>query len=195
VLTRLARSPGPVALVLLLLCLALGAIGTHAIGVHAAFGAFLVGCLVPHDSPLAARVGALPTFVVQGLMPAFFAWTGMRTQLGLIDGWQGWLTCLGLVALASAGKVGGAGLAAGRAGLSRSEGLALGLLMNTRGLVELIVLGIGLDLGLLSPALFAMLFVMALATTLATVPLLRWLTPEVLDLKGSRSTQSAPRGA
>ncbi|MGC4116924.1 MAG: cation:proton antiporter [Myxococcales bacterium] len=181
VLALLARRTERWAGVALLLLAGLGAWTTHLIGVHAAFGAFVVGLFVPHDSPLAQQVNdRIPGFVAQALMPAFFAWSGLRTHLGLIDDWQGWVGCAGLVVVAVVGKVGGTRLVSSRAKLEPREGLALGLLLNTRGLVELVVLNVGLDLGLLSPRLFAMLVVMALATTFSTVPLLRRLTPEFL---------------
>ena len=181
VLARLARVNGSAAVVTLLVLAGLGAWATERIGVHAAFGAFLVGLLVPHDSALARRVHErVPRYLSGALMPAFFAWSGMRTQLGLIDSGSGWLLCLGLFLVATLGKVGGTRLVAARAGLDPGEGLALGILMNTRGLVGLVVLGVGLDLGLLSPRLFAMLVLVALATTFSTVPLLRWLCPELL---------------
>ncbi|HEY3448403.1 MAG TPA: cation:proton antiporter [Myxococcales bacterium] len=180
-LARLSRRTERPAVVALLVLAGLGAWATDRIGVHAAFGAFVVGLLVPHDSPLARRINdRIPGFVSRALMPAFFAWSGLRTHLGLIDDWQGWLGCLGLVVVAVVGKVGGTRLMASRAKLDAREGLALGLLLNTRGLVELVVLNVGLDLGLLSPRLFAMLVVMALATTFSTVPLLRRFTPEFL---------------
>lgn len=183
-LKLLARRTEPWAEACLFLAAALGAFATDAIGVHAAFGAFVVGLFVPHDSPLAQRVAErIPGFVSSTLLSAFFAWSGLRTHLGLIDTWQGWLGCLGLVAVAAAGKVGGTRLVSSQTNLTPREGLALGLLLNTRGLVELVVLNVGLDLGLLSPRLFAMMVVMALVTTFSTVPLLRWLTPEFLHPK------------
>jgi Kef-type K+ transport system membrane component KefB len=106
------------------------------------------------------------------LLPAFFAFTGLRTEIGLMQGLDDWLMCLVIIAIATAGKFGGATLAARVTGLDWRDSAALGILMNTRGLVELIVLNIGLDLGVLSPRLFTMLVVMAIVTTIMTSPIL-----------------------
>jgi Kef-type K+ transport system membrane component KefB len=152
--------------------LLLSALITEAIGIHAIFGAFVLGVLVPHDSRIARQLRAqLEGLVVVLLLPAFFAFTGLRTQIGLVHG-TGWLLCGVIILVASLGKFGGSAVAARLTGLSWHDATALGVLMNTRGLVELIVLDIGLDLHVLSPALFAMLVLMALATTMATTPVL-----------------------
>jgi Kef-type K+ transport system membrane component KefB len=108
-------------------------------------------------------------------LPAFFAFTGLRTEIGLVQGLDDWLMCLLIIAIATAGKFGGATLAAKASGLDWLDSAALGILMNTRGLVELIVLNIGLDLGVLTPRLFTMLVLMALVTTMMTSPILMWL--------------------
>jgi Kef-type K+ transport system membrane component KefB len=165
--------------------LLLSALATEAIGIHAVFGAFLLGVVIPHDSHIAQSLkGGLEQVVLVLLLPAFFAYTGMRTQIGLVDGWQQWLICGVIVLVASVGKFGGTLAAARLAGLDWQTSSSLGILMNTRGLMELIVLNIGLDLGVISPTLFAMMVLMALATTLATTPLLALL---------ERSTASQPR--
>jgi Kef-type K+ transport system membrane component KefB len=146
---------------------------TEAIGIHAVFGAFLLGVVIPHDSHIAQSLKqGLEQVVTVLLLPAFFAYTGMRTQIGLISGWEHWLICALIIAIASLGKFGGTLAAACLSGLDWKTGSALGILMNTRGLMELIVLNVGLDLGVISPTLFAMMVLMALATTLATTPLL-----------------------
>jgi Kef-type K+ transport system membrane component KefB len=153
--------------------LLLSALATEAIGIHAIFGAFLLGVIVPHESRIARQLRAqLEGVVVVLLLPAFFAFTGMRTQVGLLRRPSDWLLCGLIILVASLGKFGGSTLAARLTGLSWLDAASLGVLMNTRGLVELIVLNIGLDLHVLSPALFAMLVLMALATTVATTPLL-----------------------
>jgi Kef-type K+ transport system membrane component KefB len=173
--------PGAVAAVLvaLLAC----SLATDLIGVHALFGAFLLGAVVPHDSGLArALTRRLGDVVTVLMLPAFFALTGLRTEIGLVSGAGAWLVCGLIVLVASAGKVGGTVAAARLTGLGWRDSAALGVLMNTRGLMELIVLTVGLDLGILSPTLFAMLVLMAVATTLATTPLLDRLAPAgVLD--------------
>jgi Kef-type K+ transport system membrane component KefB len=159
----------------MLVAVLLSALATEAIGVHAVFGAFLLGAVIPHDSRV-ARVfpDKLETLVTVLLLPAFFAYTGMRTEIGLVSGAGPWLIC-GLITLtATVGKVGGTWIAARLTGLDNRTATALGVLMNTRGLMGLIVLSVGLDLGVISPTLFAMMVLMALATTLATAPLLRW---------------------
>lgn len=149
---------------------------TEAIGIHAVFGAFLIGAVIPHDSAIARefshKLGDLVSVV---LLPAFFALTGLRTEIGLISGVENWLWCGLIVLVATLGKFGGSLAAARLVGLSWRDATALGILMNTRGLMELIVLNIGLDLRLITPRLFAMMVVMALVTTLITTPLLRWL--------------------
>jgi Kef-type K+ transport system membrane component KefB len=146
---------------------------TEAIGIHAVFGAFLLGVVIPHDSYIAQSLKAgLEQVVIVLLLPAFFAYTGMRTQIGLVNGWNEWLICGLIILVASIGKFGGTLAAARLSGLDWKTGSALGILMNTRGLMELIVLNVGLDLGVISPTLFAMMVIMALVATLATTPLL-----------------------
>ncbi len=150
----------------------LSALATEAIGIHALFGAFLLGAVIPHDSGLArAFKHKLEDVVTVLLLPAFFAFSGLRTSIGLVSGW-GWLTCAVIVLAATLGKFGGTLAAARWTGQSWRNATALGLLMNTRGLMELIVLGVGLEMGVISDTLYAMMVVMALVTTLATTPLL-----------------------
>jgi len=153
--------------------LLLSAWTTEVIGIHAVFGAFLLGVIIPHDSQIARSLkGGLEQVVTVLLLPAFFAYTGMRTRIGLVSGWDQWLICGLIIFVASIGKFGGTLAAARLTGLDWKTSSSLGILMNTRGLMELIVLNIGLDLGVISPTLFAMMVLMALATTLATTPLL-----------------------
>jgi Kef-type K+ transport system membrane component KefB len=161
--------------------LLLSALTTECIGIHAIFGAFLLGAVIPHDSALARDLTAkLEDLVAIVLLPAFFAFTGMRTQVGLVTGVEQWVICGVIILVATIGKFGGSLAAARLTGLSWRHAATLGLLMNTRGLVELIVLNIGLDLHILSPALFAMMVIMALVTTFATTPLLQvsWAAPQ-----------------
>jgi Kef-type K+ transport system membrane component KefB len=165
-------SPGVIAFVLL--CALLSALTTEFIGVHAIFGAFLFGAIIPHDSALArALVQRLQDFVTIVLLPAFFAFIGMRTQIDLVSGSYQWMVCGLIILVATVGKFGGTLVAGRLTGLGWRQASSLGILMNTRGLMELIVLNIGLDLGIISPTLFAMLVIMALVTTLATTPLLQ----------------------
>jgi Kef-type K+ transport system membrane component KefB len=156
--------------------LLLSALATEAIGIHALFGAFLLGAVIPHDSAVArAFTNKLEDLVTVLLLPAFFAFTGMRTRIGLVSGLEQWLICGLIMVTATAGKFGGTLLSAHLTGLGWRDAAALGLLMNTRGLMELIVLNIGLDLNVISPALFAMMVLMALATTMTATPLLQLL--------------------
>jgi len=160
-------------------CVALlsSALITERIGIHALFGAFLLGAIIPHDSPLARDIREKCEDLVTVLfLPVFFAFTGMRTQVGLLHTRADWLVCAVIVLVATLGKFGGSFVAARLTGSSTKEAASLGILMNTRGLMELVVLNVGLDLGVLSPTLFAMLVLMALATTLATSPVLQGLS-------------------
>jgi Kef-type K+ transport system membrane component KefB len=151
---------------------------TEMIGIHALFGAFLLGAVIPHDSVLARRLTQKMHDVVTVLfLPAFFAFTGLRTEIGLMSGAGDWLVCGAIILVATLGKFGGTLAAARATGTGWREGAALGILMNTRGLMELVVLNIGLDLKVISPTLFAMMVVMALVTTVLTTPVLALLVP------------------
>src|SRR5262249_37874238 len=123
----------------------------------------------------------------------FFAYTGLRTQIGLVSGVSDWALCGLIIVVASAGKFGGSAIAARLTGMKWRDGSALGVLMNTRGLGELIALNIGLDLGVISPTLFAMLVLMALTTTLMTTPLLDLISHELTEDRTDK--QIAANGA
>ncbi|MFO0554442.1 MAG: cation:proton antiporter [Polyangiaceae bacterium] len=156
--------------------LLLSALATEAIGIHALFGAFLFGALIPRSSRLAHEINdKLTDVVIVFFLPAFFAFTGLRTQIGLVSTWSQWLFCGVIILVATLGKFGGSFVAARLTGLSSRDAASLGILMNTRGLMELIVLNVGFDLGVISPTLFAMLVLMALVTTFATTPILHLL--------------------
>jgi len=171
-----APEPDKGVLVLVIGIVLASAFTTEMIGVHALFGSFLAGTIMPAAADfrhrLAVRVETLSSIL---LLPLFFAFTGLRTQLGLLHGSSGWLLTLGVIALATLGKLGGSTITARFTGVPWNEALQLGALMNTRGLMELIALNIGLDLGILSPRIFASLVIMALATTAMTGPLLTFL--------------------
>lgn len=163
-------------MLLALLAMLLSALASEAIGIHAIFGAFLLGAIIPHDSEVARQLRPkLEDLVSVLLLPAFFALTGMRTQIALVSGARAWSLVLVIIAVATLGKLGGSWTAARLLGMPARQATALGILMNTRGLMELIVLNVGLELGVVSPTLFAMMVLMALATTMATGPLLGWL--------------------
>jgi Kef-type K+ transport system membrane component KefB/nucleotide-binding universal stress UspA family protein len=151
---------------------------TELIGIHALFGAFLMGAIIPREGGFArALAEKIEDLVVIVLLPTFFALSGLRTQIGLLDSAKDWLLCGLIIVVACLGKFGGSLLAARWTGLGWREASALGILMNTRGLMELIVLNIGLELGVISPKLFTMMVLMALFTTFITTPLLQWVYP------------------
>ena len=166
-------------LAVVLACVLLCAFVTEVIGIHALFGAFVAGAVLPSYPSVHRQLKTrLESFSAVALLPLFFASTGLHTEIGLIHGARNWMLCLLVIALATVGKVGGTSVAARVTGSSWPDAFALGALMNTRGLVELIVLDLGYNLGILSPSLFAMMVVMAITTTVATGPLLalhqRW---------------------
>jgi Kef-type K+ transport system membrane component KefB len=163
------------------------ALATEMIGIHALFGAFVFGGMIPHQSRIAHQVTSQLQHVVGVLLlPAFFAYVGMRTQIQLVDRAEQWLWCAAIIGVATFGKFGGTILAARWSGMNWREGALLGTLMNTRGLMELIVLNKGLELGVISPTLFAMLVIMALVTTIMTGPVLSLLSkPEDWQLETS----------
>lgn len=156
----------------------LSAWATELIGIHALFGAFLLGAIIPRQGGF-ARVLAekIEDIVVIVFLPTFFALSGLRTQIGLLDSAQAWFLCGLIIVVACLGKFGGSFIAARWTGLGWRESSALGILMNTRGLMELIVLNIGLELKVISPTLFTMMVLMALFTTFITTPILQMVYP------------------
>lgn len=151
---------------------------TQKLGVHALFGAFVAGVIMP-KSPTFVRDAASPIedVLLVVLLPLFFATTGIRMSLDIFEGLAMW-AFFGLVLLvAFAGKLGGSAVASRMAGLSWRESLSLGTLMNTRGLMGLIILSVGVDVGVLSQPLFVMMVLMSIITTIATTPLLSALMP------------------
>lgn len=154
---------------------------TELIGIHLIFGAFLLGAAMPKNAELVRELAVkTEDFVLIFLLPIFFAYSGLRTQIGLLNRPELWLLCALVLGVAIAGKYIGTYVAARVSGISKREASALGWLMNTRGLTELIVLNIGLELGVISPLLFTMLVIMALVTTFMTSPLLEWTYPKKL---------------
>ena len=146
---------------------------TEVIGIHALFGAFLAGVVMPATAGVRSMLKAkLETLSLVVLLPLFFAFTGLRMQITMLNDWQSWLLCGLVIVIAIAGKLGGSMFMARWTGMGWRDSFSLGVLMNTRGLVELIVLSIGYDLGILSARTFAMLVLMALVTTFMTGPLL-----------------------
>lgn len=169
---------------------------TEVIGIHALFGAFLAGAILPRQGGLAhALAEKLEDLVVVVLLPLFFAHSGMRTELGLFGSSTSWVVLGAIVLVACAGKLGAGTLAARLTGLSWRESGALGILMNTRGLMVLIVLNLGLDVGVIGPALFTMMVVMTLVTTFVTTPVLDVVYPPGQDVDDLLATAppSMPR--
>jgi Kef-type K+ transport system membrane component KefB len=160
-------------LALVLGVVVVSSLSTEIIGIHALFGAFLAGIVMPAGGgfrkKLTVRVEHFSSVL---LLPLFFAFIGLRTQVGLLNGARDWLICLGIIVVATVGKLGGTALVSRIMKMPWRESLQLGALMNTRGLMELIVLNIGYDLGILSLRIFSMLVLMAIVTTLMTGPLL-----------------------
>lgn len=166
----------------LVLLLVLGsALVTEALGVHALFGAFLLGAVMPkEDRFVQSLTEKIESLVVVLLLPLYFAFTGLRMSVSLLNGYD-MLLYLGLILIvAILGKFGGAAITARLTGLPWREAGAIGILMNTRGLVELVALNIGLDLGIISPALFTLMVLMAVITTFMTTPVLNWIYPSPL---------------
>ena len=167
------------AVVVACVALLLASLATQRIGIQALFGAFLIGVVIPHDSALAHDLSRkLEDLVVVLFLPAFFVFTGLRTQIGLMANLRDWIVCAVVILVAALSKLLSGAAAARLTGLPWRQAASLGALMNARGLVELIVLNIGLDLGVLTPTLFAILVLMAVVTTLMTAPMLNALLGE-----------------
>jgi Kef-type K+ transport system membrane component KefB len=160
---------------------------TSIIGVHALFGAFMAGVIMPGSfSFRKIVVDKIEDVSIILLLPLFFVITGLRTEIGLINEGHLWITFGWILLVAVAGKFGGSALAARMVGQSWKDSLSIGVLMNTRGLMQLIVLNIGYDLGILSPEIYAMMVLMALVTTFMTGPaldLINWMMPEKEEKK------------
>jgi Kef-type K+ transport system membrane component KefB len=160
---------------------------TERLGVHAVFGAFLAGAVMPKSEDFVREFRErFEDVMVVLFLPIFFAFTGLRTSIALIDGGL-WFYMALILLVAVIGKVGGSAVAARSSGMDWREAWALGALMNTRGLMAFVILNVGYDIGVVSPALFAMMVLMALATTFMTTPLLEWIYPDRLRLRSEAS--------
>lgn len=166
--------------------LLLSAYFTEIIGIHALFGSFIAGVIMPNNirfkEILTNKIEDVSTIL---LLPIFFAFTGLRTQIGLLNEGHLWVYCALIISVAIIGKLVGSAITAKIIGRSWKDALSLGVLMNTRGLMELVVLNIGYDLGILGPEIFAIMVIMALFTTLMTGPFLDII--QILFKKFSRS--------
>lgn len=175
----------PIILAFVLCC----ALISETIGIHALFGAFIAGVVMPPSTEFRIFLkDKLEAFGSYALLPLFFAFTGLRTQITLLNDWQSWLMCAVIILIAIAGKLGGSMLMSRWTGMGWTQSFSIGVLMNTRGLVELVVLNIGYDLGILSERIFAMMVIMALVTTFMTGPLLALVrSSEAYSRQGEKS--------
>lgn len=162
---------------------------TETLGIHALFGAFLAGAILPRETPLnegiVNQVRGLTSVI---FLPLFFAVTGLRTNVGLLSSGMMWLCCALVLLVAIVGKFGGATIAAAATGFSWREATAIGVLMNTRGLMEMVVVNIGLDIGVVSRALYTMIVIMALVTTAMATPLLDLLVHRMREVEAPSSS-------
>jgi Kef-type K+ transport system membrane component KefB len=160
------------------------------IGIHALFGAFIAGVIMPQNMRFKDLLaGKVEDVSVLLLLPIFFAFTGLRTHIEMLNQGHLWGTCMMVILVAVGGKFGGSALSAKLVGQTWKDSLSIGALMNTRGLMELIVLNIGLDLKILSPEIFSIMVLMALATTFMTGPslsLINFVSKKIEDLKGAK---------
>jgi len=155
------------------LVLFISSYATSVIGIHPLFGAFLAGVIMPTNINFRKLfVDKIEDISLVVLLPLFFVYTGLNTEIGLLNQSSLWMLCVLLIVIATAGKFVGILFSARFVGYDWKSGMILGALMNTRGLMQLVVVNIGLDLGILSPEIFAMMVVMALVTTFMTGPLL-----------------------
>jgi Kef-type K+ transport system membrane component KefB len=170
-------------LAILLALIFLSAMATYKIGVFAIFGGFMLGVLL-HDEPafVAAWKAKIADFVSVFFLPIFFTYTGLRTNIGALDSMHLWLWCLAILGAATLGKFGGCYFGARWAGRPPAESRIIAIMMNTRALMELIVINVGYDLGVIPSGVFTMLVIMAVVSTLVAAPALRlWLPQAQLE--------------
>ncbi|HEV2468688.1 MAG TPA: cation:proton antiporter [Candidatus Sulfotelmatobacter sp.] len=181
---------------LMMLLVLASSLMTEYLGIHLLFGAFLMGAIMPKEHKFVRYVlDRFETITVTLLLPLFFAFTGLRTNVGLVKGPEMWMYCGLIILVATAGKLGGSTMASWLSGMPLREAAGLGTLMNTRGLMELVILNIGLDIGVISPALFSMMVLMALFTTFMTTPLLRLICGKEFDELTSEKVIVKPSAA
>ena len=186
------RGAGVELLSLLMLFVFAASWTTEKLGVHALFGAFMAGLVMPKNERLLTDVvERIESLSLALLLPLFVALTGRRTRIDLLTGRSALGYGLAILAIAVAGKLAGAALAAKIIGMNWKDSLGLGVLLNTRGLVELVILNAALDLGVLSSALFTMMVLMALITTFMTTPILSAIKIGVAN--GKQGTDAAHR--
>jgi Kef-type K+ transport system membrane component KefB len=156
----------------------IAAMTTYKIGIFAIFGGFMMGVILYDESELVtAWRDRLGDFVTVFFLPIFFTYTGLRTSIGGLATSADWGWCAAILAVATVTKLGGAYFMARRCGMDHPQSAMIGFMMNTRALMELIVLNVGLDLGVITPKLFTMLVIMAIVSTIITTPALRYFMP------------------
>src|SRR5256886_5805906 len=171
----------------MLLLVLVSSLCTERLGIHLLFGAFLMGAIMPKEERFVRYVlDRFETITITLLLPLFFAFTGLRTNIGLVKGPEMWMYCGLIILVATVGKLGGSMFASLLSGMPWREAAGLGTLMNTRGLMELVILNIGLDIKVISPALFSMMVIMALVTTFMTTPVLNLICPKEM-LQGEKA--------
>jgi Kef-type K+ transport system membrane component KefB len=181
---------GETQLALILVLAFLSALCTEWLGIHLLFGAFLMGVIMPKDQIFVRYIcDRFESVTVVLLLPLFFAFTGLRTSIALLRGYEMWMYFSLIVLVAIVGKLGGSMLAAKVSGMPLRDATRLGVLMNTRGLMELVILNIGLDIKVISPTLFCMMILMALFTTFMTTPVLDVLRSDGLRASSDKNAQ------
>lgn len=188
----------PALMVLTMVLLLSSAYATNAMGIHPVFGAFMMGIILPRRTVYIEQVRYIDQVNMLLFLPLYFVYNGLRTHIGLINSPALWLLCALVLLVACLSKIVGGSLSLKVLGESWRESLTLGTLMNTRGLVELIVLNIGLDLGVISPTFFAMLVIMAVVTTMMTpalLPFLGYRQKDVREQKVKEAGQTSDKGS
>ena len=166
----------PTALAVLLAAILSSAIATNLIGIYAVFGAFLLGAVLSDQVELRRAAAAKLHDIVSGFfVPVFFTYTGLQTDIGSLHGPSMWLICVAVIAAAVTGKLAGCGLAARVSGFSWREAGIIGAMMNARGLMALVAINVGSELGVVPRSLYCILVITAVVTTAFTTPLLLWL--------------------
>ncbi|KAJ3016828.1 K(+)/H(+) antiporter [Thoreauomyces humboldtii] len=165
---------------------------TEAVGVQAIFGGFLAGLTCPHDRGFAIQLTrSIEDIVVVLLLPLFFAYSGLNTNIGSLSTGLDWALTILVIVVACGGKVVGCTLAARTTGFSWRESMTVGWLMSCKGLVELIVLNLGLQAGVINQTIFSLFVIMAVVTTFMTVPMVSWLYPPSIYLKSQHMRASS----
>jgi Kef-type K+ transport system membrane component KefB len=174
-------------LVVGLALMSLGAWFTDAIHLHAVFGAFVMGAAMPRGVFVRDLIARIQPLAVALLLPLFFTYSGLNTKIGLLNSWFLWAMCGAVLVAAILGKWVACTLAARATGISKREAMGIGILMNARGLMELIIINIGLQKGVITEGLFATLVIMAVITTLMASPIFE-------RLVGSGNYKPEPEG-